>query len=132
MFLNATAHELTEEQMLQAQQYSQSVINLKEDNLGLFEKLVNCPFERQDLEELSEIFLDYIRLQYVEAERNLTVHFPIGSPAFNALFFRKLEKENLPIRILFSHSERKSIDEKLPDGKVIKKAIFQFVKFIEL
>jgi hypothetical protein len=132
MFLNATAHELTGEQILQATIYSRNIVNLKEDNPGLYEELVNCPDERDDLEKLSEVFLDYLRMQYIQSERNLTVHFPIGSPVFNALFFRKLEKENLPIRTLFSHSERRSIDKKQADGSVIKKAIFQFVKFIEI
>jgi hypothetical protein len=49
-----------------------------------------------------------------------------------AVFFIKLDRYTLSFRIVFSHSDRVSIEEKQPDGSVIKRAVFKFVKFIEV
>ncbi|MCB1158748.1 MAG: hypothetical protein H7A25_01665 [Leptospiraceae bacterium] len=133
MFLNCTAHKLTEEQINTIRElYTEVIVELKDDNSILHSKLVNCPSEIGELQELARNLLEYLKVKYSESKGKLVIHFPIGSPAFNALFFRHQERENLPLCFVFSHTERKSVDEKQEDGSVIKRSIFQFVKFIEI
>jgi len=132
MFLNCTAHELTEEQRQKALEYSNILIDLKTYNPVLWEKLVNCPAEVEALKTLAQELLSFLKEVWLKSNQNLLVHFPIGSPAFQAIFFQKLDRKSLPIRILFSHSERVSVDEIQPNGSVLKKGLFQFVKFLEI
>ncbi len=132
MFLNCTAHELTEEQKQKALEYSNILMDLKTYNPNLWEKLVNCPAEVETLKTLAEELLSFFRELWQKSNQNLLIHFPIGSPAFQAIFFQKLDRKNLPIRILFSHSDRVSVEEIQPNGSVIKKGLFQFVKFLEI
>jgi hypothetical protein len=132
MFLNCTAHELTQDQIGLARDYSQTIVDLKADNINLHTKLVNCPPEIGVIHELVIELLDYLKVKYLESENNLTVHLPIGSPAFMAVFFMTLDRKILPFRIVFSHSDRVSIDEKQADGSIVKRAVFKFIKFIEI
>lgn len=132
MFLNCTAHELTEEQRQKALEYSNILIDLKTYNPVLWEKLVNCPAEVEALKTLAQELLSFLKEVWQKSNQNLLIHFPIGSPAFQAIFFQKLDRKSLPIRILFSHSERVSVDEIQPNGSVLKKGLFQFVKFLEI
>jgi len=132
MFLNCTAHELTEEQRQKALEYSNILIDLKTYNPVLWEKLVNSPAEVEALKILAQELLSFLKEVWLKSNQNLLVHFPIGSPAFQAIFFQKLDRKSLPIRILFSHSERVSVDEIQPNGSVLKKGLFQFVKFLEI
>jgi hypothetical protein len=132
MFLNCTAHELTEEQRQKALEYSNILIDLKTYNPVLWEKLVNCPAEVEALKTLAQELLSFLKEVWLKSNQNLLVHFPIGSPAFQAIFFQKLDRKSLPIRILFSHSDRVSVDEIQPNGSVLKKGLFQFVKFLEI
>jgi hypothetical protein len=132
MFLNLTAHELTSEQMELARDYSDTILDLKKMNLDLYERLVSCPPEKVELLELVYELFDYIIKVSKTSIMRLTLHLPIGSPAFMAIFFMNLDREKLPCRIVFSHSDRVSIDEKQEDGTVIKRAVFKFIKFIEV
>ncbi|MDX1957341.1 MAG: hypothetical protein SFU98_02150 [Leptospiraceae bacterium] len=132
MFLNITAHSLTPEQKEKALEYSNVLIDLKEEDPRLWERLSNCPPDVEILKELAKELLHYLEIKYSEAKEKLTLHFPIGSPAFMALFFLQYDKTNMRYRIVFSHSERKSMEELQANGSVIKKGIFQFVKFIEI
>ncbi len=132
MFLNSTAHTLTPEQKQVARNYSDTIIDIKDDKLSLYERLTNCPSEVTELNKLCDDYFQYIENLYSKLNGDLVLHFPIGSPVFNAIFFLRLNRERFKIRIVFSHTERVSIDEKQPDGSIIKKAIFKFVKFIEI
>jgi len=132
MFLNCTAHELTPEQITFAKEYSSVIVDLKADNNDLHTKLVNCPPEIAVIQDLVRELLQYLKNKYNESEAKLTVHLPIGSPAFMAVFFIKLDRNTLPFQIVFSHSDRVSVDEKQADGSIVKRAIFKFIKFIEI
>ena len=132
MFLNCTAHSLTQEQSHRANHYSNYLLDLKDDNPVLYENLTNCPPDIERIKELVEELIEYLRIKWIESERMLIVHFPIGSPVFNAILFSKLDRMELPFRILFSHSDRVSIDKKLEDGTIIKKTVFKFIKFLEI
>jgi hypothetical protein len=138
MFINCTAHNLTPEQIEAAKQYSDNIRNLKELNPDLYNQLVNCPSNEIELFNLSETFIQYLLhlgsytgLPNSEPNEKIVVHLPIGSPFLMALFFLNFPKEN-KIQFVFSHSDRVSIDEKLPDGSITKKAIFKFIRFLEL
>ncbi|HMV45729.1 MAG TPA: hypothetical protein PK079_21230 [Leptospiraceae bacterium] len=132
MFLNVTAHELTTEQRELAASYSDTIVDLKKLNPSLHERLVSCPLEKGELLALADELLMFIGEVSQMNKNRLTLHLPIGSPAFMALFFMKLDREKLPCRIVFSHSDRVSVDEKQEDGSVVKRAVFKFVKFIEI
>ena len=132
MFLNCTAHELIPEQKTFAKEYSSVIVDLKADNNDLHTKLVNCPPEIGVIQDLVRELLQYLKNKYNESEAKLTVHLPIGSPAFMAVFFIKLDRNTLPFQIVFSHSDRVSVDEKQADGSIVKRAIFKFIKFIEI
>jgi len=132
MFLNCTAHELTQEQIKLARDYADKILDLKADNTDLHTKLVNCPPEIEVIQDLVREFLEYLKEKYNQSEAKLTVHLPIGSPAFMAVFFIKLDRFSLPFQIVFSHSDRVSVEDKQADGSIVKKAVFKFVKFIEV
>lgn len=130
MFLNCTAHTLTDEQKFKAGEYSNEIADLKELDGMLHTSLVNCP---ADEERTLDLVLELIQLLIGLEKKNkdLVVHLPIGSPYFMAVFFRKFPEESR-IRFVFSHSDRVSVDEKQPDGSVVKKGVFKFVKFLVL
>jgi len=132
MFLNCTAHELTQDQIKLARDYADKILDLKADNTDLHTKLVNCPPEIEVIQYLALDLLQYLMSKYNESEAKLTVHLPIGSPAFMAVFFMKLDRVSLSFRIVFSHSDRVSIDERQEDGSIVKRAVFKFIKFIEI
>lgn len=132
MFLNCTAHSLTPEQKEKALEHSNVLIDLKEDDPVLWERLSNCPPDVLVLKELAKDLLLYLESKYRESDGKLIVHFPIGSPAFNAIFFEMLDRRALRIRIVFSHSDRVSVDEVQSDGSVVKRAVFKFIKFLEI
>ncbi|MCB1188928.1 MAG: hypothetical protein H7A23_05605 [Leptospiraceae bacterium] len=132
MFLNSTAHALTPEQKQKAIVYSDTIIDLKDDEPSLYERLTNCPAEITELNQLCNDYLQYLENLYTRLNGDIVLHFPIGSPVFNALFFLHLNREKFQIRIVFSHTERVSVDERQPDGSIIKRAVFKFVKFIEI
>ena len=132
MFLNCTAHELTQDQIKLAREYADKILDLKADNTDLHTKLVNCPPDVLVIQDLVREILFYLQTKYDESQTRLTVHLPIGSPAFKAVFFMKLDRRTLPFRIVFSHSDRVSVDERQADGSIVKRAVFKFVKFIEI
>ena len=132
MFLNCTAHELTPEQKEQALQYSDTIVDLKEINPSLHERLISCPPDKVELLTLALELLDFIPKAAKQSNMRLTLHLPVGSPAFMAIFFIHLDREKLHWRIVFSHSDRVSVDEKQADGSIVKRAIFKFIKFIEI
>jgi hypothetical protein len=101
MFLNCTAHELTTEQLTFAKEYSSVIVDQKADNNALHTKLVNCPPEIAIIQDLVRELLQYLKIKYNESEAKLTVHLPIGSPAFMAVFFMKLDRNALPFQIVF-------------------------------
>lgn len=132
MFLNCTAHKLTEEQKTKAWEYSDEIVDIEELNPALKNRLINCPALLIELNLLADDLLDFLQRIYVETQKECYVHLPIGSPAFMSIFFMKLNRDLLPMKILFSHSVRVSYDEIREDGSVMKKAVFKFIKFLEI
>lgn len=133
LFLNCTAHDLTNEQREKAKEFSTEIKDLKVLNHELWNELVNCPSEPSVLNTLCDKYFYYLR-DFINSNSYKTIyfHFPIGSPALMALFFLKYGKESFPAKFLFSHSERMSIDELQSDGSIVKRVVFKFQKFIEL
>jgi hypothetical protein len=114
-------HNPTKEQIEELKDYS--ICFLKETNEKLFEQLSNTPSSGAELRELTkkliEIFDFYDK-----------VVLPIGSPAFILLLGHSIPNISaLKNKILFSHSERHSVDIVQKDGTVLKKSIFKHIKF---
>jgi hypothetical protein len=116
--LVAIVHKLTE---IQSEQLSEmgEIFFLKEKNPDLFEKLGNCPDNRDELRNLAS------QLVQICADFDLVL-FPIGSPAFAAEFVEIFGAQKL----LFAHTVRKSVEVPKPDGTVHKTSVFEHQKFI--
>ncbi len=126
IFLNATAHDLTKEQVEAVEKtFGKNIVicNLREDSPELFSELTNCPSDLGDLRKLLEKFIFYINQL-----NPFAIHLPIGSPAFMFLFSR----ESYGIISVFSHAEREVIETKKDDGSVVKTSVFKFKKFINV
>lgn len=132
MFINCTAHKLTEKQVEAIFDYTSDIRELSEIKPELHRQLLNCPAETEALNALLIEFIDCLfDLLKTTEDGKLYLHFPIGSPFFMAKFFKTFPDENR-ITFLFSYTERKSAEEVQPDGNVMKKASFEFQKYLEL
>jgi len=96
-------------------------------------ELLNTPSDEDALKNLAR---RVVEAAFPDNFSYAGVIFPAGSPAFMWLVARfcKVVEENAGVypRYLFSHSERQVVEEKLEDGRVIKKSIFQHKKWIVL
>ena len=141
LFLNATAHDLTEAQkrtipalmdaLFGKGNVEYEVVDFKEDNPELYKKLTNMKFE-DDRSELEERFLAYLNSKVVKWDA-IVLHLPIGSPAFTtemglALGFA-LSQGQYFVNPVVSFTERKVEEEKLEDGTVRKVSKFEFKGF---
>ena len=133
-FLNCTAHSLTEDQikMIFEIQNNCNTVELKSENPNLHNELINCPPDEEKMLILYNQFSKYL-LSYLKANKKTKfyIHLPIGSPYFMALFFSRFPVKKR-IEFLFSHTDRESIEEIQEDGRVIKKSVFRFQKFLTL
>ncbi len=131
MFLNCTAHSLTEEQKEEAKKLDPVPMDLQDLSPELHKRLLNCPSDYDGIILLLREFCDY--LSYIKKKakgEEIYLHFPVGSPFFMASFFSYFKKKGF--NFVFSHSDRVSVDEKQEDGTVVKRAVFRFVKFLIL
>ncbi len=120
-------HTLTDSQIADLE--GMEVHYLKNVNNTLFGKLSRLNGD-EDLELLSRELIGFIR------EGNYYhVMMPIGSPAFQAIFFTIYSKlhvtDNYFIpNFYFSHTDRKVVETTQPDGTVTKTSIFEHKKYI--
>lgn len=117
-----------------------NVILLKDVNLELFAAMANSPGNEEEVLAIANGFVDFLA-----KEKFNFVVLPLGSPAMMFAVAREIgdrkgfedgESMTNP-RVfrgtaLFAHSERKSIEETLPDGSVKKSVIFDHIRFIRL
>lgn len=134
IFINCTAHSLSSEQTEEIIERSNPkiILELKEIQPEIYSKLINCPSYETDVIALYNQFSKYL-LSYLKANKKTKfyIHLPIGSPYFMALFFSRFPVKKR-IEFLFSHTDRESIEEIQEDGRVIKKSVFRFQKFLTL
>ncbi len=136
LFINCTQHTLTPEQQEAAQEELKcsEIIQLRDLNPELYNKLANTPMEKGVLASLAIDLLDLI-IQVAEenSNREVYIHFPIGSPAFQYVFTIIFHTLNIPtnLHLVFSHSNRIANEIQLPDGSVKKEFIFKFQGFIK-
>lgn len=144
--INLTQHNLTQDQISDLEKFypGHDILNFKDFDPPMFEKLSQTPGNVDEIRNLAVEFFNWLEKKIVE--KNIAaVILPIGSPAFifalGMLYQSKIEEAyekdeiNKPILkpdILFSHSERTTIEETNSDGQVIKKSIFKHVKFLNL
>jgi len=99
----------------------------------LKQELLNTPSDEEALKNLARRVVEEI---FPDNFSYTAVIFPAGSPAFMWLMARYCKSvedgSGKYPRYLFSHSERQVVEEKLEDGRVIKKSIFQHKKWIVL
>ena len=97
----------------------------------LRQELLNTPADEGSLKDLANQVVSIVFNKSYDG-----IIFPAGSPAFMwlvARYCKSLEKDyGKHPHYLFSHSERRVIEEKLEDGRVIKKSVFQHKKWIIL
>jgi len=129
IFVNMTAHQLTDEQKETAKKElgATEFVEFKEVQPDLFGEMANSPSDADDLVYLAKKvgagMSDMIKTDLIY------FHLPIGSPAFNFVLASVLMPQ-FKGKILFSHSERVSKETAMPDGTVKKENVFKFVKFI--
>jgi len=100
-----------------------SIVELKNISQKLFLSLSNTPASVEAIEDLA------LQLQ-LECASYDEVVLPIGSPAFNFAFARKVPRLNNPILYRFAHSKRVSEDKLQPDGTTVKTSVFKFEGWI--
>lgn len=127
-------HNLTPDQIAGLGQYDEIVL-LKDIDPELFMDLCNTPSTKKELHKLA-CKLSRIANESVNDFRIYDgVVLPIGSPAFMFIFARLFaivaQSSHMPV-VLFSHSERASVDLVQTDGSILKQSIFIHVKWIEL
>lgn len=120
-------HALCEEQVSEMQRYGE-YMHLRDINPELFKRIANCPDTPiRILRLINDI---HAFLGSIDSDAVITLHLPLGSPAFMFAFAtRSIGIQNR--KYIFSHSERDSIEEKLEDGSVVKRSVFKFSHFIE-
>ncbi|MEM7183444.1 MAG: hypothetical protein AAF518_21225 [Spirochaetota bacterium] len=132
MFINCTANKLTPKQLASVQELASDVLELSEIQKDLYEELLNCPTELDEINDLLQEFSSFLlEWQDKREGKELYLHFPIGSPYFMALFFCQFPKDTRII-FLFSHSIEKSVEEIQTDGSIVIKTVLEFQKFLEL
>lgn len=131
VFVNLTAHNLTEEQVEEAKRrFGVSEFLSAEDILDkeVVAKLRQSP---GNIEELRALALDVAEVLEQYARKNnveLYVHLPAGSPAF--MWVLSLVWPYGWAIPVFSHSRREVIEEKKDDGSVVKRSVFRFEGYI--
>jgi len=143
LFLNATAHQLTNEQiseiytlvtntikLKEGESVEVDIKNLKDINPELFNQLTNIQYETNT----SELVIEFLRYLFDLINNNgyhmVYVHLPVGSPKFmfefavgiHELFYRK----ESPIIPVFSFSKRITEEVKEADGSIRKVSRFKF------
>lgn len=99
------------------------IVELKHVNPSLFGSLSNTPASIEAIEDLA------LQLQLECSSYDIVV-LPIGSPAFNFAFARRVPTIDNPVQYKFAYTQRVSIDEPQPDGTVRKTSIFKFEGWI--
>jgi hypothetical protein len=87
----------------------------------MMERISNCPNNRQEIKELISDFRD--------VKTSMLVQWG-GSPLFLFMAGSFIQGAMNKGNILFSHSERVSIDTPQPDGSVVKTSVFKHLGFI--
>lgn len=129
MIINTMQHQLTAIQIRNLENSSignNDIVSLKEIDNGLFTELANCPADVNKLYELAARLTSIINDKKPEA-----VILPIGSPAFMFILSKEIGMNNRT-RFMFSHTERNSVDEHQPDGSIVKRVVFNHVKWLSV
>lgn len=118
-----TQHNLNEGQIKGLQSYGTLTSDLPEE---LKKALGNTPSSYTELRALARRVVEAIKIREATS-----VHGPIGSPAFWDVLKSMLHTTKVCV-IIYSHSERESIETIQPDGTVVKSSTFRFKHFIEV
>jgi hypothetical protein len=133
-FLIAIQHVLSDSQIAELTNGTSNVefVLLKEVNPELFTRVANCPSDITEIHKLANDFLLYI-------DKYEAVVLPIGSPIFmmdlgikTGIKCHATDGEWSGPDMYFSHTDRVSVDEPQADGSMLKKSVFQHVKFNRL
>jgi len=117
-------HKPTPEQIAELQEkFGMKQLNFLPEEIQA--RINNCPDNWGELYDLCEDVVKTLKM-------NKVTHLIClgGSPAFQHLFGKKVEKYSLLLRVMFAHSNRVSVDDPQPDGSVIKKSVFKHSHFI--
>jgi len=136
-FVNCTQHALGADQLALLAGCAE-VVDLREVNPELFDRLANTPSDEDECQDLAAEFVQYFwdlgQKNSVRQSGGLILHLPIGSPYFQALvamaFGNEMVQmlvEELGIEVWMSHSQRVASEK---DG--IKTSIFKFEKFLKM
>lgn len=131
IFVNLTAHKLTEEQIKAAKEKlgvdeiveAEEIVSKK-----LLDRLRQCPSDKNKLIDMAYELADELYKYAIGKEARLYVHLPTGSPAFMWVFANVFPHKFMSA--VFSHTRREVIKIEQQDGSVIKKSVFKFRKFI--
>lgn len=124
MFINCTQHNLTPAQLAAAEQFGQ-VAEFRDLNPDLFGRLARMQGD-EDLNELATEFGEWL----ATLKLPITLHLPIGTPAFMYVLARQPARAS--VKVVFSFSLRRSEDVPQPDGTIRKQQVFDFQKFLEI
>ena len=131
VFVNLTAHYLLPEQVRAArEQFGVEKFYDASDVLpaGLIQKLRQSPSDPEELFRLAYRVADAL-VNFARRERaRLYVHLPAGSPAFMWALAQVFPYAYA--KPVFSHSRREAVEERLPDGSVVKRSKFVFERFV--
>jgi len=126
-------HDLTPAQIKELEKIFLEPVEIEELPEYLREELLNTPSDEDALKNLARRVVEEI---FPDNFSYAGIIFPAGSPAFMwlmARYCKSLEDGSGKYpRYLFSHSERRVIEEKLENGRIIKKSVFQHKKWIIL
>jgi len=142
VFINATQHELTQEQKDAIKPFVERLVgdggdvevtitNLKDELPELYNQLSNIPYGT-NTQPLIESLINKVVEIGDRYNASLTlIHFPIGSPRFMfevAMVYAYLFRDGSigDVYPIFSHTERKVVEEKLDDGSMKKVSVFKF------
>lgn len=123
--LKVMQHSLTGEQLSQLGKNTQ-IIELSEINNQLFNKMASSPSTTEGVVETAKEFYEFLK----EAEDIDGVILPLGSPSL--MFQIAVFIGDYQIPVLFSHSERVSVDEIQEDGSIKKVSVFRHQNWITL
>ena len=127
-FINCTAHKLLPEQIEVAK--TMGVTEFVELPDELKSVLMNTPGDKDKMYELVNILIKDLSSLIIINEPTY-LHLPIGSPAFMYLFQERWLRPTF-VKVLFSHSNRESVEQTRPGGTVNKISMFKFANFIEI
>lgn len=131
VFVNLTAHPLLPEQERAAKEQLGAEAILDASDVmpaEIVKKLRQSPADPGELYRLAYQVKDAL-VDFANKERaHLYVHLPAGSPAF--MWALTLKFPNAYATPVFSHSRREAVEERLPDGSVVKRSKFVFERFI--